>query len=227
MDAISHALQAVKERIAIATKKAGRSPEEIRLLAVSKGFDSAKVREAYHAGQRIFAENYMQEGIAKIAELNDLPIEWHFIGPIQSNKTRVIAENFDWVHSIDSIKIAQRLANARPTNKPPLQCCIQVNISGENSKSGINPDQVPELAKFTVQLEHVELRGLMGIAEASHDPAIQQQQFHMLKDLQQQLKINGITLDTLSMGMSADLEAAILEGATMVRIGTAIFGARS
>jgi pyridoxal phosphate enzyme (YggS family) len=227
MDAISHALQAVKERIAIAAKKAGRNAEEIQLLAVTKGFGSAEIREAFRCGQKRFAENYMQEGITKITELKDLPIEWHFIGPIQSNKTRHIAEHFDWVHSIDDMKIAQRLNNARPADLAPLQCCIQVNISEENSKSGAHPSAVSELAKLALQLPHLKLRGLMGIAAETDDQATQRHQFHTLAKLKKQLEAEGIILDTLSMGMSADLEAAISEGATLVRIGRAIFGART
>lgn len=226
MSIIGSNLQAVRERIAIAAQAAGRSPVAVDLLAVSKTFSASAVRAAYDAGQSEFGENYVQEALEKKLELSDLPLLWHFIGPIQSNKTRVIAENFDWVHSIAREKIARRLAEARPAGHRTLNVCIQVNLSGETSKSGVAVDDLLALAQAVRALPALTLRGLMAIPEPSADPGHQRGRFAELRLLQQQLNAEGFELDTLSMGMSQDLEAAILEGATIVRVGTAIFGER-
>lgn len=227
MTTIATALQAVKIRLSEAAKAAGRSPDEIQLLAVSKTWGADAVRLAAACGQIAFAENYVQEAIDKITALNALSLQWHFIGPIQSNKTRSIAEHFDWVHSIDRLKIAERLSAARPNEAEPLQVCIQVNISGEQSKSGVAPEAALALAQQVNLLPRLRLRGLMGIAEPTADIALQRRQFGILRNLALRLQAEGIEVDTLSMGMSHDLEAAIAEGATMVRIGTAIFGTRT
>ena len=227
MITIFDALQAVRERIARAAGAAGRAPQDVRLLAVSKTFAAAAVRQAHAAGQRAFGESYVQEALEKIAALSDLALEWHFIGPIQSNKTRPIAEHFDWVHSVDRIKIAERLSQARPAARGPLQVCLQVNISGEDSKSGVAPEDVAELARQVQALPNIALRGLMAIPQPSTDPHQQRAQFHRLRQLFEQLKAQGYALDTLSMGMSDDLEAAVAEGATIVRVGSAIFGQRA
>jgi pyridoxal phosphate enzyme (YggS family) len=226
MDTISANLQAVKARIAAAAKQYGRQPDSIELLAVSKTFGADAVRAAHAAGQCAFGENYVQEALDKIAALPDLPLIWHFIGPIQSNKTRQIAEHFDWVHGVDRPKIAERLAVARPAGLPPLQVCIQVNIGDEDSKSGVAPADTAALARAVTALPNLRLRGLMAIPPASDDFATQRGYFAELRRLADELAAAGIALGTLSMGMSADLEAAVAEGATMVRIGTAIFGAR-
>lgn len=196
------------------------------MIAVSKTHPAQAIREAYAAGQQIFGENYLQEALAKMVELADLPLEWHFIGPIQSNKTRPIAEHFDWVHSIDRLKIAQRLNEARPADRPPLNVCIEVNVSGEGSKSGLPPEELPALALAVMQMPHLKLRGLMAIPAPTSDIALQHQQFRMLRELSDSLIKNHIPLDTLSMGMSGDFAVAIAEGATLVRVGTAIFGPR-
>jgi len=193
---------------------------------VSKTFPAAAVRAAYDAGQRDFGENYVQEALEKKLALSDLPLHWHFIGPIQSNKTRVIAEHFDWVHSIAREKIAQRLAEARPVGHKALNVCIQVNLSNETSKSGVAAVNLLPLAQAVRALPRLTLRGLMAIPEPSTDPGQQRARFAELRLLQQQLNTHGFELDTLSMGMSQDLEAAVLEGATIVRVGTAIFGER-
>jgi len=205
----------------------------ISLIAVSKTKPAAMLRDAFAAGQRLFGENYVQEGIAKIAELADLRaqgIEWHFIGPLQSNKAKLVAQHFDWVHGVDRLKIAEALAKNRReldgSDRGPLNVCIQVNVSGEASKGGVAPDQTLALAKQIVALTGIKLRGLMTIIENTPDEATQRAQFLLLRTLQEQLLANGIALDTLSMGMSQDFRAAIAEGATMVRIGSAIFGAR-
>jgi hypothetical protein len=226
MITIFDALQAVRARIARAANAAGRAPQDVRLLAVSKTFATLAVRQAHAAGQRAFGESYVQEALEKIAALSDLALEWHFIGPIQSNKTRAIAEHFDWVHSVDRIKIAERLSQARPAPHGPLQVCLQVNISGEDSKSGVAPEEVAELARQVQALPNIALRGLMAIPQPSADPDEQRAQFHRLWQLFEQLKAHGYALDTLSMGMSDDLEAAVAEGATIVRVGSAIFGQR-
>jgi len=205
---------------------AGRRAEEVELLAVSKTFAAEAIREACLAGQRRFAESYVQEALAKIAALDGLPIEWHYIGPIQSNKTRPIAEHFAWVHSIDRLKIAERLSSQRPAQLPPLQACIEVNISGERSKSGVAPDDVGALAHAVAALPNLSLRGLMTVPAPTGDAAEQRAAFARLRELRDRLNRQGLQLDTLSMGMSHDFTAAIAEGATIVRVGTAIFGAR-
>jgi len=227
---ISENLQLVQHRIANSAQAADRDPASIILLAVSKTFDVQAVWAAAQAGQRAFGENYVQEAIDKISatrELNpDLQLEWHFIGPIQSNKTRQIAEHFDWVHSVDRLKIAQRLSEQRPADMPPLQICLQVNVSGEATKSGLEPDALLELARAVVLLPNIRLRGLMAIPEPTEDVEQQRAAFAKLRFMQNDLQAVGIDTDTLSMGMSADMDAAIAEGATIVRIGTAIFGVR-
>ena len=227
MGTIKSAIQGVTERIRQAASTAGRAPDTVTLLAVSKTFSAENVREAWQAGQLAFGENYVQEGIDKIAALADLPLHWHFIGPLQSNKTRPVAEHFDWVHSIERLKIAERLSAQRPAHLPPLQVCIQVNVSGEASKSGCEFAEVPALAEAIRQLPRLQLRGLMCIPEPTEDKQQLHSQFAALRQCLQQLNQSGMQLDTLSMGMSADMETAIAEGATMVRVGTAIFGARS
>jgi pyridoxal phosphate enzyme (YggS family) len=228
MTTIAANLQAVRARIAAACIAAGRPLESVRLLAVSKTWPAASVREAIAAGQRAFGENYVQEAIDKKAELASLSpdpgLEWHFIGPLQSNKTRLVAENFAWVHSVDRLKIAERLSAQRPPELAALQICLQVNVSGEASKSGCDPDQAAALAAALATLPGLRLRGLMAIPEPSDDPLRQRQQFAILRRLRDSLPME---LDTLSMGMSHDLEAAIMEGSTLLRIGTAIFGQRN
>jgi pyridoxal phosphate enzyme (YggS family) len=219
-------LQAVRQRIAQAARACGRDPGDVALLAVSKTFGADAVAAALACGQHAFGENYVQEALDKIAALPDRGLVWHYIGPIQSNKTRVIAENFDWVHSVDRAKIAERLAAARPAHLPPLQICIQVNIGGEDTKSGVAPADTAALARAVAALPQLKLRGLMAIPPPSPDPAQQRRYFAALRELKRELARGGIALDTLSMGMSADLEAAIAEGATLVRVGTAIFGER-
>jgi len=214
-------------RIAGAAVAAGRDPAGVRLLAVSKTWPAESVREAAAAGQRAFGENYVQEGVAKVEALADLGLEWHFIGPLQSNKTRLVANRFAWVHSIDRLKIAERLAEQRDVHLPPLDVCIQVNVSGEASKSGVAPADLPELARAVASLPRLRLRGLMAIPEPTPDVALQRARFASLRMLRDELNAAGLGLDTLSMGMSDDLEAAIAEGSTMVRVGSAIFGARA
>ncbi|MBM3391342.1 MAG: YggS family pyridoxal phosphate-dependent enzyme [Betaproteobacteria bacterium] len=226
MTTISANLQAVRARIAKAAREAGRQPEEIALLAVSKTVSPERILDATTAGQRAFGENYAQEGAAKIAALADLGLEWHFIGPLQSNKTRPVAEQFDWVHSIERFKVAERLAAARGADRPPLQVCVQVNVSGEASKSGVSPHDTATLARAVAALPRLKLRGLMAIPEPTADIALARRRFATLRALRDGLNAEGLGLDTLSMGMSHDLEAAILEGATLVRVGTAIFGER-
>jgi len=226
MTAILSNLQATREAIARAAKAAKRNVTEVRLLAVSKTFSAAAVREAFAAGQNCFGENYVQEALAKIGELRDLPLEWHFIGPIQSNKTRAIAENFAWVHGVDRLKIAERLSEQRPSHLPPLNLCLQVNVSGEDSKSGVAPEDVEILAQQVARLPHIRLRGLMAIPAPAADEMEQRAPYAQMRALLNKLNAQGMTLDTLSMGMSHDYAAAILEGATIVRIGTAIFGSR-
>ncbi|MFA7278863.1 MAG: YggS family pyridoxal phosphate-dependent enzyme [Sterolibacterium sp.] len=227
MTIISANLQAVKARIRAAAQAVGRDAGAARLLAVSKGWPAECVRSAFSAGQRAFGENYVQEGVAKIIALDDLDLEWHFIGPLQSNKTREVAENFDWVHSLDRIKIAERLSAQRPSGASPLQVCIQVNVSGEDSKSGVAPAEVAALAHAIKPLPGMRLRGLMTIPEASENAGLLRQRFALLRKLLEQLNGEGMQLDTLSMGMSEDFEIAIAEGATILRIGTAIFGQRN
>lgn len=225
MTTIASALQAVRGRITAAVSLAHR-PDHVALLAVSKGVSAEQVREAYAAGQRDFGESYVQEAVQKIERLDELEISWHFIGPAQSNKTQDIARSFAWVHSVDRIKIAERLNAGRPESLPPLNVCLQVNISNETSKQGASENFLPELARATEALPRLKLRGLMTIPRATSDVALQRSQFKRLRDLQIALNAQGFHLDTLSMGMSEDFAAAIAEGATMVRIGTAIFGAR-
>ncbi len=229
MQSVATKLQQLRERISAACASAGRPVQSVTLLAVSKTFGPEAVREAAAAGQRAFGENYVQEALEKIHALQDFspPLQWHLIGPLQSNKTRVVAEAFDWVHSVDRLKIAQRLSEQRPAHLPPLQLCLQVNISGEASKSGVMPDELPALALAVAALPNVQLRGLMAIPEPAADFEAQRTPHRALHALFDALRAQGLALDTLSMGMSADLEAAIAEGATMVRVGTAIFGGRS
>ena len=226
---ISANLQQVQSRIDAVCASAGRARGSVRLLAVSKTFGAEAVREAHEAGQHAFGENYVQEGVDKIAALADLRnrIEWHMIGPLQSNKTRVVAEHFDWVHSVDRLKIAQRLSEQRPADLPPLQVCLQVNISGEATKSGLMPADVAEAARAVRALPRLVLRGLMAIPEPAATLEAQRAPHRALHALMQSLAEAGSPLDTLSIGMSADLEAAVLEGATMVRVGSAIFGGRA
>jgi len=223
MSTIAENISTLAERIRQAAQVAQRDPSSVRLLAVSKTKPASDLREAYAAGLRDFGENYLQEALGKQAELSDLPLIWHFIGPIQSNKTRAIAENFAWVHSVDRLKIAQRLSEQRPAELPPLNICIQVNVSGEASKSGCTPEDLPALAHAISALPNLRLRGLMAIPEPTEDSDEQNAAFAAVRDLQHNLNL---PLDTLSMGMSHDLEAAIAQGATWVRIGTALFGAR-
>ena len=226
MTTVASNLQTVKDRIVRVAQSIGRQPDEITLLAASKTNPADALREAWVAGQTIFGENYLQEALAKMPALVDLPIEWHFIGPIQSNKTRRIAENFAWVHSVDRAKVADRLSKDRPESLPPLQICLQVNVSGEDSKSGVEPEELAALAAHVVNLPHLKLRGLMAVPELTTATALQRSQFHLLRELFEQLKQDGYELDTLSMGMSEDMDIALAEGATMVRVGTAIFGPR-
>lgn len=228
MSPIADNLKAVHARIERATLTAGRAPGSVHLLAVSKTFPAEAIRAAVAAGQRAFGENYVQESLAKIEALADLrpTIEWHFIGPLQSNKTRPVAEHFDWVHSVDRLKIAQRLSEQRPDALPPLNVCLQVNVSAEATKSGVAPAEVPALARAIAALPNLRLRGLMSIPEPADDREAQREPHRILRTLFDALVAEGMALDTMSMGMSGDLEAAVLEGATIVRIGTAIFGER-
>ena len=231
MTTIAQELTAVQRRIETACTQAGRSCAAVQLLAVSKTFGPEAVAQAVAAGQRAFGENYIQEGVDKIATLRELcpgvAIEWHCIGPIQSNKTRLVAEHFDWVHSIDRLKIAQRLSEQRPAELAPLQVCVQVNVDGGANKSGVSPAELPALAQAVAALPRLRLRGLMCIPEPAPDFATQKQLFDRASELFQGLKAQGLALDTLSMGMSADLEAAVHAGSTLVRVGSAIFGARA
>lgn len=226
MTTISANLQAVLARIGDAAKKHGRAPEDVRLLAVSKTWPAPCVLAAAEAGQTAFGENYVQEGENKIREVGRPGLEWHFIGPLQSNKTRAVAESFEWVHSVDRLKIAERLSQQRPETLPPLQVCLQINISQEETKSGIAEDEVLKLAHQVAALPRLRLRGLMTIPAPSGDFELQRRPFRRLRELFEQLNRDGLALDTLSMGMSNDIEAAIAEGATLVRVGTAIFGER-
>ena len=231
MTPISANLQAVHARIDAAARAVGRDIAEVSLLAVSKTWPADCVRAAAAAGQRAFGENYVQEGLAKIQASSGLRregIEWHLIGPLQSNKTREVAEHFDWVHSVDRLKIAQRLSEQRPADLPPLQVCLQVNISGEASKSGVAPEGVPALARAVAALPRLRLRGLMSIPQPAPNEAARRAPHRALRELRDALMTGNpsLQLDVLSMGMSDDLEAAIAEGATLVRVGTAIFGRR-
>jgi len=227
MSAIADNLQAVMARIREAAKLAGRSPESVRLLAVSKTWPLSSVLAAAAVGQQAFGENYVQEGVDKVAASAGRNLEWHFIGPLQSNKSRSVAEHFDWVHSIERLKIAERLSAQRPSHLPPLQVCVQVNVSGEASKSGCAPDAALELCQAVAALPGLQLRGLMAIPEPTDDMAAQRAAFRHLREIFDTIRAAGLPLDTLSMGMSHDLEAAVAEGATIVRIGTAIFGERN
>lgn len=228
MATITSKLQLVQSRIGQACSKVDRPADGVTLLAVSKTFPAADVRQAFEAGQRRFGENYVQEAVDKMAELADLrgQIEWHLIGPLQSNKTRVVAEHFDWVQSVDRLKIAQRLSEQRPPHLPPLQVCIQVNTSFEASKSGVDPAEALALARAVAQLPHLRLRGVMALPAPSNDASTQHQALKKIREVFDELRLQGLTLDTLSMGMSADLENAVEQGSTMVRIGTALFGQR-
>ncbi|WP_275627909.1 YggS family pyridoxal phosphate-dependent enzyme [Pseudomonas sp. 273] len=223
MSTIAENIAKVRERIREAEQACGRPSGGVALLAVSKTKPAAAIREAHAAGLVDFGENYLQEALGKQAELADLALTWHFIGPIQSNKTRPIAEHFHWVHSVDRLKVAERLSAQRPAQSPPLNVCLQVNVSGEASKSGCAPEELPALAAAVAALPNLKLRGLMAIPEPTEDVAAQRAAFARLRELLTALNLG---LDTLSMGMSHDLEAAIAEGATCVRIGTALFGAR-
>lgn len=226
MTFISANLQAVRARIRQAAAAAGRDAEGIDLLAVSKTMPAEAVAEAAAAGQRAFGENYVQEGVDKARQLAGLGLEWHFIGPLQSNKTRPVAETFAWVHSIDRLKLAERLSAQRPAGLPPLNVCVQVNVSGEDTKSGCTEEEAPALCRAVAALPNLRLRGLMAIPAPADGAAAQREPLARLRQLFEQLNREGLALDTLSMGMSHDLEAAVMEGATMVRIGTAIFGER-
>ena len=231
MSTIPQNLQAVDHTIVAAAKACGRARDSIQLLAVSKTFPPEAVLEAIASGQRAFGENYLQEALDKqqavFAAAPGVEVEWHFIGPIQSNKTRPISENFAWAHTVDRLKIAQRLSEQRPGGMRPLNICLQVNISGEASKSGISAGELPELARAVALLPNVRLRGLMAIPEPETDPVRQRAPFAQLRALLQDLRDDGLAVDTLSMGMSADMAAAIAEGATIVRVGSAIFGSRT
>jgi PLP dependent protein len=228
MTMIGDKLQQVRARIVTACTAVGRDPASVRLLAVSKTFPAESVREACAAGQIAFGENYVQEGVAKIEALSDLraKLEWHCIGPLQSNKTRPVAAHFDWVHSIDRLKIAERLAEQRPPDLAPLQVCLQVNVDGGANKSGVVPQDALALARAVAALPRLRLRGLMAIPEPAPDFETQRALFLRAAALFEQMRGAGLEVDTLSLGMSADLEAAIAAGSTLVRIGTAIFGAR-
>lgn len=227
---IAKNIESLHALIAEAAHHAGRDPSSVTLLAVSKTFGAEAVIEAAEAGQRAFGENYLQEALDKQQAVQvlrpDLALEWHFIGPIQSNKTRPVAEHFAWAHAVDREKIARRLSEQRPADLPPLNICLQVNVSGEASKSGVAPDELPALAQAVAELPKLRLRGLMAIPEPADDFKVQRKPFALLRELQQQLTVRGIITDTLSMGMTSDMQAAIAEGATIVRIGTAIFGKR-
>jgi pyridoxal phosphate enzyme (YggS family) len=229
MASIEGKLQQVGQRIALACAAAQRPVQSVTLLAVSKTFAADAVREAHAAGQRAFGENYVQEALAKIEALASLrpAIEWHLIGPLQSNKTREVALSFDWVHSVDRLKVAERLSAQRPPGLAPLNVCLQVNVGAEASKSGVAPAELSALAHAVAALPRLHLRGLMSIPEPAGDPAAQRAPHRQLRELLAGLRREGLALDTLSMGMSADLEAAIAEGSTMVRVGTAIFGTRA
>jgi pyridoxal phosphate enzyme (YggS family) len=226
MTTIAENLQRVHQRIALACAGAQRHVNQVKLLAVSKTFGPEAVREAYSAGQKAFGENYIQEAVEKIGLLSGLDLEWHCIGPVQANKTRLVARHFDWVHTVDRLKIAQRLSDQRPEELPPLQVCIQVNIDGGGAKAGVAPEDALALAREVAHLPRMELRGLMTIPEPSPDPERQKAVHLRAKALFDEIRAAGVGLDTLSMGMTADLEAAVAAGSTMVRVGTAIFGSR-
>jgi pyridoxal phosphate enzyme (YggS family) len=223
---VSANLAQVRKRIELACLAAGRPANAVHLLAVSKTMPAQAVRDAYAAGQVAFGENYIQEGVDKITSLADLPLEWHCIGPIQSNKTKLVAENFAWVHSIDRLKIAERLSAQRPANLPALQICLQVNVDGGRNKSGVTPVELLALAQAVAQLPRLQLRGIMTIPEPAENEAAARAVHRQAKDLFDGLTVAGLNVDTLSMGMTGDLEAAVAEGSTCVRVGTAIFGQR-
>ncbi len=227
MTTIADNLQSVRERLAAACAASQRHVEEVTLLAVSKTFGPEAVREAHAAGQTAFGENYIQEAVEKMALLADLPLEWHCIGPIQSNKTRLVATHFQWAHTVDRLKIAQRLADQRPAELPPLNVCIQVNVDGGTTKSGVAPSEAAALAREIGALPRLRLRGLMTIPEPAAGFEAQLAVHRQAAALYRQLRDEGLPLDTLSMGMTADLEAAVHAGSTMVRVGTAIFGGRA
>ena len=227
MTVIADQLQAVRARIAAACHAAGRDPASVTLLAVSKTFGPEAVRVAHAAGQSAFGENYIQEAVEKMALLADLPLQWHCIGPIQSNKTRLVAQHFDWAQTVDRLKIAQRLHEQRPPHLPPLQVCIQVNVDGGVSKSGVTPAELLALAREVAALPRLQLRGLMCIPDPQPDFEAMKTVFLRARELYENLRAAGLPLDTLSMGMSTDLEAAVHAGSTLVRVGTAIFGGRS
>lgn len=226
MTVIATQLQAVHARIAAACLAAGRDPAGVTLLAVSKTFGPEAVRAAHAAGQTAFGENYIQEAVDKMTALADLPLQWHCIGPIQSNKTRLVAEHFAWAQTVDRLKIAQRLSEQRPAHLPPLQVCLQVNVDAGATKSGVAPADLPALAQAVAALPRLQLRGLMCIPDPQPDFERMQTVFLQARALYEALRAAGLPLDTLSMGMSADLEAAIHAGSTLVRVGTAIFGGR-
>lgn len=226
ISSIAENLTRVRGQIKSCAVKNHRSEQDVTLLAVSKTRPAEDLRAAFNEGQRSFGENYLQEALEKIEALRDLDICWHFIGPLQSNKTRAVAEKFHWVHTVDRLKIAKRLSEQRPASLPPLNICIQVNVSNEESKSGCYPDKLEELATEIVKLPNLCLRGLMAIPKASGNSDEQRQAFAKMKQLLKQLQLTHASVDTLSMGMSGDMDSAIAEGATIVRIGTAIFGAR-
>lgn len=223
---IAHNIKSIRDQIKETAQKYARQPDSVQLLAVSKTRPIEDIQASFAENQYHFGENYLQDALSKIDNISESSIEWHFIGPIQSNKTRQIAENFNWVHTIDRFKIAQRLSDQRSPAQKPLNLCIQVNVSGESSKSGIHIEDTLTLAKDISLLPNIQLRGLMTIPAASNDFELQRQPFRLLSELKCEIQSQGIELDTLSMGMSSDMEAAIAEGSTIVRIGTAIFGAR-
>ena len=227
MTTISDNLQQVRARVGQACQKAGRPIGSVTLLAVSKTYGPDAVRQAHAAGQLAFGENYIQEAVEKIQALRDLPLQWHCIGPVQSNKTRLVAENFDWIHSVDRIKIAQRLSEQRPDGRAPLNVCIQVNVDGGSNKAGVAPAEALALARAVAALPRLALRGVMTIPEPAPDFETACEVHRQTRSLFDALLEQGLPLDTLSMGMSADLEAAVMSGSTMVRVGTAIFGTRS
>ena len=226
MIGVTENLRKIRDLLHFAAIEANRDPADVRLLAVSKKQPLEKIREAYAAGQRDFGENFVQEGIEKIEAMAMDDLTWHFIGHLQSNKTRVVAENFDWVHTIDKLKTARRLSDQRPDGLPPLNVCLQVNVDGEESKSGVRPEALPELAAACANLPNIRLRGLMCLPAIRKEPDAQRIPFAVLRELAAKLRTDGVDTDTLSMGMTADFRAAIHEGATIVRIGTALFGER-
>jgi PLP dependent protein len=227
MSTIQQNLSLIHQQIQTFELRYHRAPHSVKLLAVSKNQPIEKIQNAIEAGQLAFGENYLQEALTKMESLNNKNLEWHFIGPIQSNKTKKIAEHFDWVHSVDSLRIAKRLNDQRPANSPPLFICLEINISHENTKSGILPEDALSLAQECLTLPRLKLRGLMAIPAPKKNFQEQRAELHKLKLLYDQLREKGLNLDTLSMGMSEDMEAAIAENATMVRIGTAVFGHRN